>query len=138
MAVCLAATRVYSGYKPFALSANDTIAETAQWQLFFAVFAALAIRANFEGESLQDRAYFDALVVMLLFVGVIMGLFKYIYWKVKLDEVRSTFFRLKGGEEDDEGDREMAAIHPRGGGEEPWLFQIDKLQQLRQHNTVEL
>ena len=73
----LAATRVYSGYKSFALSANDTIAETAQWQLFLTMFATLAIRDNYDGGG----AYFDALMIMLQCIGVIMGLFKYLYWK---------------------------------------------------------
>ena len=46
MAMFLAAKRVYSGYKSFALSSNDTIAKTAQWQLFFTMYAILAIRDN--------------------------------------------------------------------------------------------
>ena len=55
MCTCVFSMRVYSGYKPFVDDLYDVIAEIAQWQLFFTLFAALAIRVNIDGESLDDR-----------------------------------------------------------------------------------
>ena len=84
--MCLAATRVYSGYKSFALSANDTITETAQWQLFFTMYATLAIRDNYnggEGQGVLRRTHDHAPVCRSRHeAGVIMGLLKNLNWKV--------------------------------------------------------
>jgi hypothetical protein len=65
MLICLGAMRVYSGVKPFIEDKDDVLAEAAQWQLFFTMFAALAIKVQLDGESLQDVAFFDAAVVAL-------------------------------------------------------------------------
>ena len=76
MLMCLAAMRIYAGYKPFIDENNDLLAETAQWQLFLTMFAALLIRVNADQESLQDRGFFDALLCAVQFAGVGVGLFK--------------------------------------------------------------
>ena len=65
--VCLLSMRVYSGWKPFVSEEHDKLAEVAQWQLFFVMFAALLIRVNMDGESLQDKVYFDLMLVIIQF-----------------------------------------------------------------------
>ncbi|GMI32420.1 hypothetical protein TrCOL_g8025 [Triparma columacea] len=65
--VCLLSMRVYSGWKPFVSEEHDKLAEVAQWQLFFVMFAALLIRVNMDGESLQDKVYFDIMLVIIQF-----------------------------------------------------------------------
>ena len=52
LVMCLGAMRVYTGYKPFCRRSHDVLAEAAQWQLFFTMLAALAIRVNVDNESL--------------------------------------------------------------------------------------
>jgi hypothetical protein len=61
--------RVYSGWKPFISDEHDKLAEVAQWQLFFVMFAALLIRVNMDGESLQDKVYFDLMLVFIQFAA---------------------------------------------------------------------
>lgn len=63
MLMCLGSIRTYAFYSPFIDSKTDIIAEIAQWSLFFVMFGALLIRLNMDGESLQDRSYFDVILV---------------------------------------------------------------------------
>ena len=98
--MCLGAMRIYAGYKPFVRQANDVIAETAQWQLFFTMFAALAMRANLDGESLQEVALFDAALVALQFAGVGVGIVQFLFVRSDVEEVRGEFERVnRGGSE---------------------------------------
>ncbi|GMH70102.1 hypothetical protein TrLO_g7545 [Triparma laevis f. longispina] len=61
--MCLGSIRTYAYYNPFVDPKTDIIAEVAQWSLFFIMFGALLIRVNIDSESLQDRGYFDAILV---------------------------------------------------------------------------
>eukprot|EP00519_Triparma_laevis_P014568 CAMPEP_0182491466 /NCGR_PEP_ID=MMETSP1321-20130603/897_1 /TAXON_ID=91990 /ORGANISM="Bolidomonas sp., Strain RCC1657" /LENGTH=380 /DNA_ID=CAMNT_0024693747 /DNA_START=66 /DNA_END=1205 /DNA_ORIENTATION=- len=65
MLMCLGSIRTYTHYKPFVDPKTDIIAEIAQWSLFFVMFGALLIRLNMDGESLQDRGYFDVILVIV-------------------------------------------------------------------------
>ena len=59
MLMCMAAMRVYAAKKPFIDPDIDTLSEAAQYQLYFVMFSALAIRVNLDDESLQDQKMFD-------------------------------------------------------------------------------
>ncbi|GMI20590.1 hypothetical protein TeGR_g10141 [Tetraparma gracilis] len=79
MILCLGAMRLYAGYAPFIEQSNDTLAECAQWQLFFTMFAALCIRVQVDGESLQDRLMFDYFLCALQFAAVAVGIVNIVY-----------------------------------------------------------
>ena len=68
----IASMRVYAYYSPFIKSDQDVIAEAAQWSLFFILFGALLIRLNMDNESLQDRAYFDFMMVVVNMMPIII------------------------------------------------------------------
>ena len=70
--ISIASMRVYAHYKPFVKDDQDTIAEAAQWSLFFILFGALLIRLNMDNESLQDRAYFDFMMVVVNFMPILI------------------------------------------------------------------
>mmetsp|Transcript_107 Transcript_107/g.236 ORF Transcript_107/g.236 Transcript_107/m.236 type:complete len:82 (+) Transcript_107:663-908(+) len=57
--------RVYANYSPFIQRYHDLTAEFSQWSLFFVLFAALLIRVNMDDESLQDKKYFDFMLVVV-------------------------------------------------------------------------
>ena len=84
MIMCLGAMRIYAGYKPFIENSNDVLAETAQWQLFFTMLAALAIRVNVDGESLQDKQAFDILLCLIQIAAVGVGFTQYAFFKEDL------------------------------------------------------
>ncbi|GMH64269.1 hypothetical protein TrST_g3626 [Triparma strigata] len=65
MLMCLAAMRVYAAKKPFIEGDIDTISEAAQWQLFFVMFSALAMRVNLDGESLQEQKAMDYMMLSI-------------------------------------------------------------------------
>ena len=75
--------RVYAGYKPFIEDKVDTF--VAQWQLFFTMFAALSIRVNVDCESLQDRSYFDVMIVILQFIAPLIVVMHYFVFEAKDD-----------------------------------------------------
>ena len=85
MILCLGSMRVYSGYKPFVEDKIDTFAEVAQWQLFFTMFAALAIRVDVDGESLQDRYSFDVMLVILQFIAPFIIVVHYFVFEARDD-----------------------------------------------------
>ena len=64
----LAAQRMYSSCSPLTSSFNDTFNKVAMWQLFFTMFAALAMKVNMDNKSLQDQSYFDWLLTLIQFV----------------------------------------------------------------------
>ena len=88
MILCLGSMRIYAGYKPFIEDKVDTFAEVAQWQLFFTMFAALAIRVNVDGESLQDRNAFDVMLVILQFIAPFSVVVHYFVFEAR-DDARS-------------------------------------------------
>mmetsp|Transcript_108 Transcript_108/g.237 ORF Transcript_108/g.237 Transcript_108/m.237 type:complete len:159 (+) Transcript_108:432-908(+) len=63
--ISLASMRVYANYSPFIQRYHDLTAEFSQWSLFFVLFAALLIRVNMDDESLQDKKYFDFMLVVV-------------------------------------------------------------------------
>lgn len=70
--MCMGAMRVYSGSKPFVDDFKDKFSEVAQWQLFFALFAALVMKVNLDNENLQDRGYFDMILTCIQFVPALI------------------------------------------------------------------
>ena len=60
---------MYAAYKPFIEDEIDTLSEAAQWQLFFVMFSALAIRVNLDDESLQDKKMFDMMMILIQFLA---------------------------------------------------------------------
>jgi len=74
MVMCLGATRMYCRKRPFISDFHDSFAEVVQWQLFFTMFAALAIRVNLDGEMLQDKVYFDVFLTVLQFLPMLVAL----------------------------------------------------------------
>jgi hypothetical protein len=71
--------RVYAGVKPFISPKHDVLAEAAQWQLFFTMFAALAIKVQLDGETLQDRLYFDVAIIVLQFLAPTVLVMRYYF-----------------------------------------------------------
>ena len=115
MIMCLGAMRVYAGYKPFVEDNNDVLAETAQWQLFFTMFAALAIRVDADDESLQDKQAFDVMLCVIQVAAVGVGLAKYAFCKGDVESVKqavSESFSGGGDEEEveDNGNFEGALV----------------------------
>ena len=88
MILCLGSMRIYAGYKPFIEDKVDTFAEVAQWQLFFTMFAALAIRVNVDDESFQDRNSFDVMLVILQFIAPFIVVVHYFMFEAR-DDARS-------------------------------------------------
>mmetsp|Transcript_4762 Transcript_4762/g.8844 ORF Transcript_4762/g.8844 Transcript_4762/m.8844 type:complete len:199 (-) Transcript_4762:32-628(-) len=74
MLMCLGSIRTYAYYSPFVDPKTDIIAEVAQWSLFFVMFGALLVRLNIDGESLQDRGYFDKVLVIVNFTPLVLPL----------------------------------------------------------------
>ncbi|GMI11479.1 hypothetical protein TrLO_g5191 [Triparma laevis f. longispina] len=70
--ISIASMRVYAYYSPFIKNDQDVIAEAAQWSLFFILFGALLIRVNVDNESLQDKTFFDFMMVMVNFVPILI------------------------------------------------------------------
>ncbi|GMI36382.1 hypothetical protein TrRE_jg11935 [Triparma retinervis] len=64
--------RIYAGCKPFVDENIDRFSEVAQWQLFFTLFAALAMKVNMDDENLQNRGYFDMILTCIQFVPVLI------------------------------------------------------------------
>ena len=58
--------------KPFIEDFNDKFSEIAQWQLFYTLLAALAMKVNLDNENLQDKRYFDMLLTLLQFVPALV------------------------------------------------------------------
>jgi hypothetical protein len=80
MILCLGAMRVYAGYKPFALESLDVFAETTQWQLYFTMFAALALKVDETNVHTRDNVLFDIMICLLQFIGpVFVPLYR--YWR---------------------------------------------------------
>ncbi|GMI51691.1 hypothetical protein TeGR_g9851 [Tetraparma gracilis] len=79
MVICLGAMRVYAGVRPFIDHNDDVLAEAAQWQLFFTMFAALAIKVQLDGETLQDRLYFDVAIIVLQFLAPTVLIMRYYF-----------------------------------------------------------
>ena len=65
MFMCLGAIRIYAGYAPFIDEFPDYLSEVAQWQLFFTMFAALAMKVNVDGENVEDKQMFDWALALL-------------------------------------------------------------------------
>ena len=111
--------RVYAGYKPFNDDKVDTFAEVAQWQLFFTMFAALAIRVEVDGESLQDRVYFDVTLVVLQFIApvIVVGYYAIFEARGDYEVAKNTLTAVDGGgakiEPEDQGEIELGNV-PRG------------------------
>ena len=66
----MSAMRVYSGCKPFLDDFTDRFSEVSQWQLFFTLLGALVIKVNLDGEDLQSRGYFDAILTLVQILPV--------------------------------------------------------------------
>ena len=77
--------RVYAAYKPFIEDKVDTFAEVTQWQLYFTMLAALAIRVNVDDESLQDRNSFDVVLVILQFIAPVIVVGHYAIFEARDD-----------------------------------------------------
>ena len=76
MLICLFSMRVYAFYHPFINSKHDRLAEAAQWQLFFTLFGALAIKVQLDGENLQDRGLFGSVLAYMQFLIVMLIIFQ--------------------------------------------------------------
>ncbi|GMH49607.1 hypothetical protein TrRE_jg13279 [Triparma retinervis] len=72
LVMCINAMRVYSVKKPFIEDFNDRFSEIAQWQLFYTLLAALAMKVNLDNENLQDKGYFDLLLTLLQFMPALL------------------------------------------------------------------
>ena len=117
MIICVGSMRVYSGYKPFNDAMADLFAEVAQWQLFFTMFAALAIRVGLDDQSLEDQVYFDNLLMILQFFAPVMLLWFFIQkgglqlLAKKLQKARKQFLKAKAEAEVIEHELEMKLRH---------------------------
>ncbi|GMH68256.1 hypothetical protein TrST_g5437 [Triparma strigata] len=80
--------RVYSGCKPFISDFYDSFSEVTQIQLFYTMFAALAMKVNLDGENLQDKIYFDVVLTLLQFMPALAIVFS--YRRKDMEEVRES------------------------------------------------
>ena len=69
MVLCLFSMRVYAEFKPFVDERLDRLSECMQWQTFFMMLAALALKINVDDESHDDKKWFDITLVILQFLG---------------------------------------------------------------------
>ena len=70
--------------QPFIDDKLDRLAECLQWQMILTMLAALALKVNLDGESLEDKQWFDMMLVALQFAGpVILVVQQYITGGVK-------------------------------------------------------
>ena len=88
MLMCLASIRTYAHYNPFVDPKTDIIAEVAQWSLFFVMFGALLIRVNMDSESLQDRGYFDVILVTVNLTPLLLPVIQQLAILKKLKSVQ--------------------------------------------------
>ncbi|GMH92878.1 hypothetical protein TL16_g12477 [Triparma laevis f. inornata] len=86
MIMCMGSMRVYSGCSPFISDFYDSFSEVAQWQLFFTMFGALAIKANLDQENIQDKTYFDIILTLVQFCPALIIVLS--YKRRHLEEVR--------------------------------------------------
>ncbi|GMH98757.1 hypothetical protein TrVE_jg2081 [Triparma verrucosa] len=77
MIMCMFAMRVYSGCSPFISTLYDSFSEVSQWQLFFTMFGALAIKVNVDEKDLQGKEYFDILLTLIQFLPALVVLLSY-------------------------------------------------------------
>ncbi|GMH99744.1 hypothetical protein TrST_g6278 [Triparma strigata] len=138
MVMCLGATRMYCKKSPFISDFLDVFAEVSMWQLFFTMFAALAIRVNLDGERLQDKGYFDVFLTVLQFMPMIVcALITYMNKdqlgdEVKKDkkDIKESFGRaISGGDEGGAfGALARAPVNPLIlGGESPGDVEMGSL-----------
>jgi hypothetical protein len=74
--ICIGSMRVYAEYTPFKSSANNSLAETAQWQLFATMLAALMIRVDAVGEDGYSKAAFDFFLAFFQFLAPALLIFQ--------------------------------------------------------------
>ena len=74
LAMCMFSMRIYSGCKPFIEVCDDRFSETAQWQLYFTLFGALAMKVKLDGEDLQSRKFFDIAFASLQIAPAVLTL----------------------------------------------------------------
>jgi len=72
MIMCMGAMGVYSGSRPFIDESIDKFSVVAQWQLYFTLLCALAMKVNLDNKNLQDKGYFDAILTCIQFVPAII------------------------------------------------------------------
>jgi hypothetical protein len=121
MVMCLGAMRIYAGYKPFVDHGNSLLAECAQWQLFFTMFAALLIRVDVDKESVQDKAMFDAVLVGVQFAAVVVLVTQYLFCKTDKEAVedavkhaRASYTKADQGAEGERVDFELVKRDTEG------------------------
>jgi len=76
MIICLFSIRVYAFYHTFINSKYDRLAEVAQWQLFFTLFGARAIKVRLDEENLQDRGLFGSALAYMQFSIILLIAFQ--------------------------------------------------------------
>jgi len=74
MCICLGSMRVYAQYTPFINVKHDRLAEIAQWQTFFTMFAALCIKVDITSEDGYNQLLFDYALVGLQCVAPVLGM----------------------------------------------------------------
>ena len=118
--ISLISMRVYAYYSPFIEADQDIIAEGAQWSLFFILFSALLIRVNIDNESPQDRAYFDAIMVIVNVMPILIPVMQKlaIIKRIKKVPVLKTALAQIGtlfgcGEEEEATEAQLEAMNKR-------------------------
>jgi hypothetical protein len=84
----------------------------AQWQLFFTLFAALAMKVNLDNENLQNKGYFDIVLTFIQFVpALIVCITNVVNAKMATDKIKGgllgSFMKSRG---EGEGGLEMGDI----------------------------
>jgi len=70
--ICIISMTVYGKFKPFIKSRHDTLAEIAQFQLFFTMLGALCIKVNMAEEDGYDERTFDGMLAAIQFAGPVL------------------------------------------------------------------
>ena len=95
MMICIGSMRVYAEYTPFKTSANNLLAETAQWQLLATMLAALAIKAGAVDDDEYNMTAFDFFLALLQFIAPTLLVFQLGTQAKAMVEVRSTTNTLR-------------------------------------------
>ena len=115
----LGAMRVYAEYKPFIDPKLDRLSEAMAWQTFFMMLASLAVKVNLDGENLDDKMWFDVMLIVINFSGPAVLLVKQWYdggtKEMLKQNVDAIGVIMKAKESIDEGVKETKAFKKAWG-----------------------
>ncbi|GMI00164.1 hypothetical protein TrLO_g11697 [Triparma laevis f. longispina] len=115
MIICLAALRIFSGFKPFIKDSHDQFSEVAQWQVFFVMLSAMMIKTKIDsGGTIEEQGFYDYMLLAIQFIAPAMMV--YIGLKKGREVVVRRLTRGESAARDVERGLELASAGRVGGG----------------------